>query len=159
MMNWRNKRSASCGGFTLIELLIVLAIIGILSAVGVPMYQSYREKMKINVCMLGIKVIQNAITGYYIQREEYPATLAAAGLDDMRDPWGNPYEYLRIAGLDKKGKGKLRKDRFMVPINTDYDLYSKGPDGKSASALTAKISRDDIIRANDGQFIGKALDY
>ena len=47
----------------------------------------------------------------------------------------------------------------MVPINTDFDLYSKGPDGKSATALTAKISQDDIIRANDGQYIGRASEY
>jgi len=46
-----------------------------------------------------------------------------------------------------------------VPINTDFDLYSMGPDGRSAPPLTAKHSRDDIVRANDGAFIGLASDY
>ncbi len=34
-----------------------------------------------------------------------------------------------------------------------------GPDGKSVAPLTAKASRDDIVRANDGKFIGEASDY
>jgi general secretion pathway protein G len=74
----------------------------------------------------------------------------------LKDPWGNPYQYLKIYGLEKKSAGKARKDHFMVPIDTDFDLYSMGPDGASASPLTAKSSRDDIIRANDGGYVGTA---
>ena len=57
------------------------------------------------------------------------------------------------------GVGEVRKDRNLVPINTDYDLYSAGPDGNSVPPLTAAASRDDIVRANDGRFIGKAEEY
>jgi len=46
-----------------------------------------------------------------------------------------------------------------VPINSDFDLWSMGPDGKSVPPLTAKASRDDIVRANDGTFYGWASDY
>jgi general secretion pathway protein G len=58
-----------------------------------------------------------------------------------------------------KGNGKARKDRFLVPLNTDYDLYSDGPDGKTASPITAAPSQDDIIRASDGSYVGVAADF
>jgi general secretion pathway protein G len=53
----------------------------------------------------------------------------------------------------------MRKDKNLVPINSEYDLYSVGPDGRSVGPLTAKHSRDDIVMANDGRFIGVASDY
>jgi general secretion pathway protein G len=86
-----------------------------------------------------------------------PLSLADVGMGNLLDPYGNPYEYLNFATA--KGKGSFRKDRFLVPINSDYDLYSKGQDGDSVAPLTAAKSRDDIIRANDGGFIGLASQY
>jgi general secretion pathway protein G len=58
-----------------------------------------------------------------------------------------------------QGVGKARKNQFLVPLNSDYDLYSTGQDGDSQSPLKAKVSRDDIIRANDGAYIGLAAAY
>ena len=52
-----------------------------------------------------------------------------------------------------------RKDRFLVPINSDYDLYSVGADGESKPTLQNPVSRDDVIRANDGGYIGLAERY
>jgi general secretion pathway protein G len=54
------------------------------------------------------------------------------------------------------GIGGARKDRFLVPINSDFDLYSMGKDGNTFLPLTAPQSHDDIIRANDGGFYGMA---
>ena len=53
----------------------------------------------------------------------------------------------------------MRKDKKLVPLNSDYDLYSMGPDGESKPPLTAKASKDDIVRANDGEFVGLAERY
>jgi len=47
----------------------------------------------------------------------------------------------------------------MVPINSDFDLYSMGKDGRSVAPLTAKDSRDDIVRANDGGYVGLASEF
>jgi general secretion pathway protein G len=86
-----------------------------------------------------------------------PPDLATIGMDTLTDPWGNPYYYhTTVAGT---GNGLGRKDKSLHPINTDFDLYSSGPDGKSVPPLTAKPSQDDIIRANDGSFLGVAANY
>ncbi|MBK7951599.1 MAG: prepilin-type N-terminal cleavage/methylation domain-containing protein [Deltaproteobacteria bacterium] len=55
--------------------------------------------------------------------------------------------------------GEVRKDRFQVPINSDFDLYSSGPDGESRGPLSASVSRDDVIRANDGAYYGVAEEF
>jgi general secretion pathway protein G len=55
--------------------------------------------------------------------------------------------------------GQARKDHNLVPINSSFDLFSMGPDGRSTGPLTAKASRDDIIRGSDGAFVGPAKDY
>jgi len=52
-----------------------------------------------------------------------------------------------------------RRDRYLFPLNTDYDLFSLGPDGLTATALNNPQSLDDVIRANNGGFFGVAADY
>ena len=88
-----------------------------------------------------------------------PDTLDQLGNGIPTDPWGNAYQYQRIEGAGLKGKGKLRKDKKLNPINSDYDLYSMGADGQSKLPLTAKHSWDDIIRASNGAYVGPATEY
>ncbi|MEZ6196687.1 MAG: prepilin-type N-terminal cleavage/methylation domain-containing protein [Planctomycetota bacterium] len=148
-------------GFTLLELMIVVTIIAIIMSMGVPMYMRTVSKAKEISVADELKKIADAIDLYIVENNEPPASLADVGMDGMTDPWGNPYEYLPLTGSHAPGnsKGKARKDHNLVPINTDYDLYSRGPDGKTASPLTANQSKDDIVRAQNGAFFGTAEDY
>ena len=75
------------------------------------------------------------------------------------DPWGGNYEYLNFSANIPGIKGKIRKDHNLHPLNTEFDLYSKGPDGDSVAPLTSAKSRDDIIWARDGSFVGKGVDF
>jgi general secretion pathway protein G len=145
------------GGFTLIELMVVIAIIGTMSAIAIPAYQGYIEKARIAKAIAEIDIMQGEIVAYQTDKGELPDTLNDIGRASLLDPWKNPYQYYNFT--DDTGKGNMRKDRFMVPLNTDYDLYSMGKDGKSKPPLTAKDSHDDVIRANDGRFIGLASEY
>jgi general secretion pathway protein G len=56
-------------------------------------------------------------------------------------------------------RGQMRKDRNLVPINTDFDLYSMGKDGETVMPLTTPKSQDDIVRASNGAFVGLGSDY
>ena len=65
-----------------------------------------------------------AIDRYIMEKGDPPPDLAAIGKDGMLDPWDDPYVYLSFEGLH--GLGQMRKDKNLVPINSEYDLYSIG---------------------------------
>lgn len=144
-------------GFSLIELLLVVAIIGTLAAISLPIYTKALEQARIARAIGDIKALDTDIRLFEMTARRLPDSLAELGRAGFKDPWGNEYQYLNFASV--KGKGSMRKDRFLVPLNSDFDLYSMGPDGDSVPPLTAKMSRDDIIRANDGGFVGLASEY
>jgi general secretion pathway protein G len=148
------------GGFTVVELLIAVLIVGILSAIAIPNYLRYLEKDKEATAISDINTIGRRLQEY---RMEFPlptdlSTINFGNALPLIDPWGNPYRYLPLYGLPGN-LPQARRDHNLVPINSDFDLYSMGPDGLSAKPLTALRSRDDIIRANDGAFTGKASTY
>jgi general secretion pathway protein G len=138
---------------------VVVAIIATLSAIAMPPLMRALKQTEQGKAESDIRTIENMIYQYQLEHGEYPESLDDLGLAVPVDPWGNPYQYLRIAGAGNKGKGHWRKDRFLVPLNSDFDLYSMGPDGRSSPPLTAEASRDDIVRAANGTFVGPAEEY
>ena len=138
-------RSPPAQAFTLVELMIVVAIMGTLAAIAIPTAATYIERANYVRALAEIRTIEMDIIDFQIDHNFLPDTLAALGRGLILDPWGNPYQYLNIAA-GKNPKGKFRKDRFLVPVNSDYDLYSMGKDGKTSTPFTAKASHDDIVR-------------
>ncbi|KJS31967.1 MAG: hypothetical protein VR64_10205 [Desulfatitalea sp. BRH_c12] len=151
-----SQRISNHTGFTLIELMIVTAILATLAAIAVPMISEYARRARTARAIQEIRLLQGEITAFEIEAGGPPADLSEIDRTGLKDPWGHPYQYQR---LDLVPKGRWRKDKFLVPINSTYDLWSMGPDGESAAPLTAKKSQDDIIRANDGSFVGRASSY
>jgi general secretion pathway protein G len=156
----RQRRRWIAPAMTLVELVIVMAMVGTLAAIGVPAYNNYIEKVKNSQAIEDIRFIEAAIKVFLTEHEVFPDTLDQVPSAQLLDPWDNPYQYLRIEGKDKNEiKGKWRKDHFNVPVNSDFDLYSMGKDGESKSPFTAKASRDDIVRASDGAYVGLVSEY
>jgi len=76
---------AKSGGFTLIELMIVVAIIGILAAVAVPMYLDYAVRAQVADGLNLAGGAKVAVTEYIQDRGGYPPSNAAAGLADATE--------------------------------------------------------------------------
>lgn len=57
------------------------------------------------------------------------------------------------------GVGGARKDRFLVPINSDFDVYSMGKNRDTVAPLNPPKSQDDVIRASDGGYYGLARNF
>ena len=140
--------------------MIVTVLIMTISGIALPLYAEAVDAARITRAIGDIRAMANEIMAFQILNGDVPDTLDEVGYGAHRDPYGNPYEYLNFGSGGKGGgKGAARKDKFLVPINSRYDLYSMGKDGASVSPLTGKASRDDIIMANDGGFVGLAKNY
>ena len=62
-------------GFTLIELMIVVAIIGILAAIAIPQFSSYRQKAYNSAAQSDIKNMKTGFEAYMSDNQSYPTTL------------------------------------------------------------------------------------
>lgn len=121
-------------GFTILEILIVLAVIGMLVALGVSQADKILGQSQEDVARIWVnETIKVPLTSYRIHMGSYPTTeeglqallrAPANRADRWRgpyiggnqvptDPWGNPYQY-RFPGSRNEGS---------------YDVYSFGPDG------------------------------
>ena len=147
-------------GFTLVELMLTVAILAILATIALGSYSRYLDRTKVYKATNDINGLSAQIAHYALDNlGRYPNSLADIGQASMKDPWGHPYQYLSHDPQGHSPPGKWRKDHNIVPINSDFDLWSNGADGKSSPPLTAKPSRDDIVRANNGRFVGLASDF
>ena len=146
-------------GFTIVEIMIVFAVMGSLAAIALPMYQGYVEKTRVAQAVSDISGISTHLEHFWIDNRQYPANLSAVLNPVPVDPWGNPYQYLAIDITPAPNRGAVRKDKSLNPLNSDFDLYSMGKDGLSSKPLTAARARDDVVRANNGRFIGLATDH
>jgi len=135
----------------------VLAIIITIASIAVPSLVSALYQAKVARSVGDITAIETDISAYESASGKLPDSLSQIGDDSYLDPWENPYQYLNHVSV--KGNGKVRKDRFLVPLNSDYDLYSMGADGQSAAPITASGSKDDIIRASNGAYVGLASQF
>jgi general secretion pathway protein G len=140
---------------TLIELILVSAIIGILATMAIPAYSRIQDIARQVRAVEEIRVIEKSV--YAVSIDKGGATLAdltGTGQENLRDPWGNLYVYHPIA----PAPDPVARFFLTTTLNTDFDLYSKGPNGGTDPDITLAVSLDDIVRTGDGGAVETALE-
>lgn len=129
----RGKLAASERGMTLIEIMIVLTIMAAIASVVAVNVVGQLEEANKQQARIEIGQIKNMLDTYYAMTNPhaYPDNLSALKEKKQitneipKDPWGNKYVY-------------RKKNR------TEYELFSKGPDGQQGT-------QDDIKKAKQSK--------
>jgi general secretion pathway protein G len=140
---------------TLAEGLLATALLAVGVDAVVAEVSTRVEHARIEQAKQEMTRIERAIEAYRARHHELPGSLTDLGPQTPVDPWGRPYEYV---SFDLRGTvGQRTFDG--LPINSEYDLYSRGADGRTDGNLRIETARDDIVRARDGAYIGLAAGF
>lgn len=115
----KNQRQ---NGFTLIELMIVVAVIGVLTAVAVPQYQNYVKKAELGVGLSNIAAIKINIEEYISTKGSFPETTA-----------NDPDSFSRLGTIEAFTNGTLKLAKTETTDGTvlfTFNSDSKAPDTK-----------------------------
>ncbi len=148
--------SSARRGFTLVELVMVVGILLTLTALAAPSFLSALTNARYARAVGDIYTFQTDIESFSSSTGKLPNTLADVGRAGVNDPWGMPYVYTNCSTAKKS---QFRKDHFGHPLNSDFDLFSSGPDRQWKPRINNKQSKDDVVRAANGSFIGMASQY
>ena len=108
-------------GFTLLELLIVILIIGLLSAISIPMYKKAVEKSKVSDALSTMQAVSKSEHGWYLVRNNY--TKDFANLDiDLYDKDGNKADNDTLEGINYTYE-LLDSGILATRTNGEYSIY------------------------------------
>lgn len=142
-------------GSTLGETLLATALLAVSVDAGVASISDGVEQNRIEQAKEEIIRIGVEIESYRTRHHELPGSLGDLGAAMPLDPWGRAYEYVNFEAGGTVGQRTFEG----LPINSEYDLYSRGADGRTDANLRNETARDDIVRARDGTYVGPAADF
>ena len=112
------KHTTKQKGFTLIELMIVVAIIGILAAIAIPQFSTYRLKAFNGAAEADLRNLMTAQEAAYADTQSYATIATVEGFDDKPD---NAIANLPGAKLSKG----VTAIEVATPTATEYSMNTK----------------------------------
>lgn len=119
-------------GFTLVELMVVVAIIGLLSAVAVPNFKKYQAKAKISEAKLQLSAIYTAEVSFYSDFGLYANCLRYMGYDPSNETASRYY----ATGFFTNGAA-ARQAAMSTAAQNSGMLLASCPDAQAAALGTA----------------------
>jgi type IV pilus assembly protein PilA len=127
----RKMRSNNQKGFTLIEVMVVVAIIGILSAIAIPNFLAYRTKGQDSTAIASAKNFWNVAMAYFGDEQTTGTQLTRAQLQAMGKLGAEPDIIGNPTITDNNGVIKLAAPTFTFKgsgrvhtLNTDGSISS-----------------------------------
>ena len=68
----KTRKMLNTKGFTMIELVIVTAVIGVLAAVAIPQFETYKAKSCNSAALSDLRNVKTALEVYYKDHGQYP---------------------------------------------------------------------------------------
>jgi type IV pilus assembly protein PilA len=111
-----HRRLQKYKGFTLIELMIVVAIIGILSAIAIPNFVRFQARSRQSEAKGNMKTIFTSQRALFSERDAYSTDITSIGFSPER---GNRYTY-RLVAAPTNFIGRTATGTDTIAANTAY---------------------------------------